>query len=215
MNAEVQNVFNEDAISAAVAAAIAGYKAKNVGATEADIALKRAEIVQNIMSSRIKDKFLNSKANRTARKAHVLEEAVNQKVNFYYVEELVVRPKKFTVEELGLSKWPLVAVFLEEFLNGVKIPEEIVRKVTLAVRTEDAEGDYKKISYALAVQNPDDEEDSLIGREYALSRFANGQVVVKYLPPSLVKQFPLPKALEALVDAGCVNEYFEKFPSKQ
>lgn len=206
MNAEVQNIFNQQAVETALEAAVSGYQAKNPQATEADIALKRAEILQNIMSSRIKDKFLNSKANRAARKAHVVAEAEKLDVQFHYAAEGVLVPKEYDPEQTPFRSHPFLSALLEELFAVAGASELVYRTVTFAYKTEAADAGWTKLVYSLSAQNPNDEEDGLVGREYAISRFANGQTITVYVPDSFIWGY-----FDVAIKKGVVEVYRNEY----
>lgn len=207
MNAEVQNIFNQQAIEAALEAAVSGYQAKNPQATEADIALKRAEVLQSIMSSRTKDKFLNSKANRAARKAHVVAEAEKLGVQFHYATEKVLVPMEYSREHTPFRiGHPFLSALFEELFDVLRISEVVDRTVTFACKKEPVDAGWVKFVFSLSAQNPHDEEDGLVGREYAISRFANGQTTTVYIPDSFIRGY-----FDVAIKAGVVETYLRKY----
>jgi hypothetical protein len=204
MNAEVRNIVNPTAIQEAVDAAMQGYLAKNPEATSADLALKEAEIRGNIAMSRVKDKFLNSKQNRAARKAHV-EEAMRR-----HDLKCVVIGETVTISTDIHSVWSKLdpVTRLMSLLFGIDtFDKKIVRDVTFMMKRDHVDPDGNvKIMYSLSAQNPMDDKDSLVGREYAVARFEANMTRAVWLPKLLDDQ-SLASIASALLDEDVVQVY--------
>jgi hypothetical protein len=93
-----------------------------------------------------------------------------------------------------------------EIFGLAEIPKFRERMVTFAYKLEEADAGWVKLTYALSAQNPNDEKDGLVGREYALSRFAFGQTFTLYTLVDAYRQ-----EFESLVRYGAVESYRQKY----
>lgn len=209
-NAEVNHIFDQGAIATAVATALAGWSEKHPNATAEDILLAETDIRANIMASRAKDKFLNSGANRSARKAHIAQEAAAQNIQFFVMTEDVIVDSKYSAQELNIPHMPLVSGIVAELLNSMSPKKLVKRKVTFAVQVTDVEDGNKKLVYSLTAQNPKDEHDGLTGRETAIARYVQNMTKVMYLPP-LLAGLPISDILQGLLNEGVVESYLNQF----
>jgi hypothetical protein len=211
MNAEVENIFNQETIDAAANAAFEGFKAKHPDASQEQLDLALVDIKANILSSRTKDKFLNSKANRDARKAHVLQVATDAGVAFAAVKQTVLVPFAFEPGEQLLNKASVFAMLLEDVISLLGIEEPVERIVTFAFKADDLGDGFSRLTYSLSAQNPKDVQDGLIGKEYAISRFVEGKTRVTYISTEILSGLGANRVFRDGIRAGVVEKYTEQY----
>jgi hypothetical protein len=209
-NAEVQHIFNLGSITEAVEAAINGWIVKNPNATSEQIREKRADIATNITEARTKDKFLNSKANRTARRAHIAEEVAKHGLAFLTAKDLTTVDDIFVMPEEAYRKTPLIAEFFEELINSIGLKKDVERAVTFCYKTEDIGYSHTGVKLSMAFQNPADEPDALIAREYALARFLEGKIVEVAAPNLLLEKFGLNNFIRECLNTDIPVQYAAK-----
>lgn len=210
-NAEMKHIFNEEAINNAVNAAVVGWMAKNPTHTSEERAAVSDSIRANILSSRTKDKFLNSKANRSARRAHVAEEVAKHGLQFTTATDLaeVDDTFRFTAEESrGI---PLLSILIEEFVNSFGMTKQVERAVTFCFKAEEIGYGHIGIKVAMSFQNPADEPDSLVAREYALSRFLDGKFVEVAVPKLAVEKLGLNRVIRECLNSDVPARYIAKY----
>ena len=212
-NAEVQHIFSPAKVTELVDAAIAGWIEKNPQASEEEILKKRADIATNITQSRIKDKFLNSKANRQARRAHVAEKVAQHGLEFTTGSRTIMIEDPLELPEEAHRKSPFLSGLIEDLFDLVPLKKPYEQTVTYCFKHEAIGYGLIGVKVAMAFQNPDDEPDSLVAREYALARFVNGKVYQVVLPAGdVTKVGGIHAALrQALGETGVCDDYFEKF----
>lgn len=212
-NAEVKHIFNEEVINAAVNAAVVGWMEKNPTHTSEERAAATDTIRANILASRTKDKFLNSKANRAARKAHVAEEAAKHGLIFVSATDLAEVDDKFEMshDEFQKCKTPFLFSLLEELVNGLGLKKQVERTVTFCVKTESIGYGQTGIKFSVSLQNPADSKDLLIAREYALARFLDGKTMEIAMPNIVVERLGINEVMRASLDQGIPAIYAAKF----
>lgn len=204
MNAEVRNIFNQDVLDSHYAEAINGWKAKHPNATPEELELIRADLRANILTSRTKNKFLNSKANRQARKAHIGEIAALHGIEFTSVKEVV--QSKYKLEELPVATSLIQELLTEMFIE--EVPKFVERTVTFAFKRVKV-GRAVRLEYAISFQNPGDSADSLVAKEYAISRMIAGQtLIINALGGEIPSYADL---AHELVNTGALEVYSESY----
>lgn len=208
MNApEALNILNRDAINAQVNGAIAGWMAKNPNHTAAERAAATDEIAMRIMTSRTKDKFLNSKANRQIRKAHVAATAADFGLIFASVKETV---------DAGWKEgdYPEPKNFLEELLMDIfhsAIPNNVIRTATFCFKPiVIEEGRILRVDFSMALQNPRDTHDGLLAKEYAVARMLAAKVIHTYHHGSW-DDIDYSEVANTLAGQGASQTYAEKY----
>lgn len=215
-NAEIQHIFNTSKVTELVNAAIDGWCAKNPNATSEEVIAKRADIATNITASRIKDKFLNSKANRAARRAHIAEEVVKHGLQFTTGHRTIAVVDKLELPAEFCNKAPTIAALLEELSNVMPIYMPHDQPVTFCFKAEKIGYGIIGVKVAMSFQNPDDEPDSLVAKEYAMARFLNGKVFEATFTEFDVDKIGLHPAIRhSFIDTGIVDAYFKKFVQVQ
>lgn len=210
-NAEMKHIFNLGSITEAVEAAINGWIVKNPDAAPEQIREKRADIATNITAARTKEKFLNSKANRTARRAHIAEEVAKHGLTFTTASDLAEVADVFVLPETAHDKTPLFAGLVEELINSIGLTKKVERAVTFCYKVEDIGYGTYGIKFSLALQNPADEPDALVAREYALARFLADKVVEVVAPAELVKAFGINNFIREHLNIGIAEQYVAKY----
>lgn len=212
-NAEVQHIFNPSKVTELVNTAIDAWCEKNPTATVEEVIAKRAEIATNITASRIKDKFLNSKANRAARRQHISEEVVKHGLQFTTGSRLIQVADLLEFDDKDHEKAPFLTGLLEDFVNTVIKPMKLHEQaVTFCFKSEDLGYGMIGAKVAMSFQNPEDEPDSLVAREYALARFLSGKHAEAVFRKDQIDQVGLHPAIRnALVQTGIVDAYFDEF----
>lgn len=199
MNAEVRHIFNTEQIDQAVAAAMVGWKAKHPGASEQDALHAETDIRTAMIASRTKDKFLNSKANRAARRAHIDAEINRLDVATCTVQEYIAID--VTEESLGLpSNMPIHNALLIEAMRAAGVMQPVQRPVQFVYKLRKNSNGLTYIDYALSAKNPYDDEDRLVGLEYAVARFAAGKIDTVVVKTKTLKEVSVRTIFEKGLD---------------
>jgi hypothetical protein len=214
MNAEVQNIFSAEAMQSQIDDAVANFQKKHPDASQSKIQEFCTEVELRIGISRTKNKYLNSKPNRTARKEHVETALKENGLAILTYKELVKEPlnaRKIADEAFPVAKTPALNCLIEDILLAFPILVDVERTVTVVVKTIDMGDDNTRIEFSMALQNPNDQFDALQGKEVAIGRYMVNKILTMYIPNSVIENLGLPKILGVSILSGAALKYREKY----
>lgn len=207
MSIESENILNVDQITAAVNAAIASWDERHPEALLAEREEALGKIRLGISMARTKDKFLNSKANRDVRKQAVQAAAEELGLFFVTVKEVVAVDAPLIPWDHKLhSEVPTMGSLINEFAELTGYKEYKSRNLTFCFKQTKL-GHAWKIDYSMAIQNPGDNLDGLIGKEYAVARMVSGMVLTSYGIDGKADDVGLSKLAYELAGQGAAEFY--------
>lgn len=210
MTPETQNILNPDQINAAVEAAMVNWSIKHPDATQEETDTALIQIKTGVTAARCKDKFLNSKDHRAVRTQSVRETAAELDLHFVTVKGIAtVDAPLVPVGDNIHRKSPIFAALMNELGVMMGYKEHKPSNLTFCFRQTKL-GHAWKLDWSLAIQNPGDSLDSLVGKEYAVSRMVMNMTLSVYADAQL-DDIGLSKIAHDIASAGAVDMYVKAY----